>query len=202
MRAGRVGGTLAAVGITVVLAWLAGLIAFVGGLPAQGPRQAADTDAIVVLTGGSGRLSEGLRLLIEGRAEKMFVSGVYRGVDVAEILEVTRHGRAPLTDRIVLGHEADDTRGNALETARWMAAENYRSLLLVTAAYHMPRSLFEFERVIDGAQIIPHPVFPENVHLDEWWLWPGTASLLAGEFTKYLLGRVAAWFQSDGVPAP
>ena len=177
----------------LAIGWLAGLQFFASSLPDAVVTRAGQTDAIVVLTGGSGRLIEGLDLLKQGRAEKLFVSGVYRGVDVEELLHVTQSGGEPLARKIALGHEADDTLGNAQETAKWIGKEGFSSLRLVTAAYHMPRSLFEFRRAMPDVEIVSHPVFPPLVRLDAWWRYPGTASLLAGEYSKFLLVHARVW---------
>ena len=88
---------------------------------------------------------------------------------------------------------SETTTGNALETTAWMAALNYKSLRLVTAAYHMPRSLLEFHHAMSGMTLVPHPVFPENVKQARWWAWPGTASLMIGEYNKYLLALSRHW---------
>jgi uncharacterized SAM-binding protein YcdF (DUF218 family) len=166
-------------------AWLAGLLWFSHAIPSRVADPDSVTDAIVVLTGGSERLEAGLALLADGKAKKLFVSGVYRGVDVAELLRVARVAPAHLACCIALGHAADSTFGNAMETAQWMASEKFHSLRLVTAAYHMPRSLFEFHRAMPGVTIVPNPVFPERVKPD-WWRWPGSAALILGEYHKYL----------------
>lgn len=170
--------------------WLAGLIWFAAGIPRAPAEPTTATDAIVVLTGGAGRLGVGFELLREGRAKKLFISGVYRGVDVAEILRVSQQEPEALACCIAIGHNAVDTIGNARETARWMADEGFASLRLVTADYHMPRSLAEFRRAMPGVTLIAHPVSSENVHVDAWWRWPGTASLIASEYTKHLVGTV------------
>jgi uncharacterized SAM-binding protein YcdF (DUF218 family) len=86
----------------------------------------------------------------------------------------------------VIGHQAQNTPGNAIETARWMRREGYHSLRLVTSWYHMPRSLLEFERAMPGVDIVPHPVFSEQVKDQDWWAWRGAAGLLIGEYGKYL----------------
>src|SRR5579885_196570 len=170
---------------SLALAWLGGLVWFASEIPTRVADPESTTDAIVVLTGGSERLDEGLALLAAGRAKKLFVSGVHRGVEVGELLRVSHHGKAELACCIARGHAADSTFGNAVETAQWMAAEHYRSLRLVTGAYHMPRSLLEFRRAMPTVTLVPNPVFPERVK-QEWWLWPGTAWLIIGEYHKYL----------------
>jgi uncharacterized SAM-binding protein YcdF (DUF218 family) len=86
-----------------------------------------------------------------------------------------------------LGHAAESTLGNAEETQTWMSIENYHSLRLVTANYHMPRSLLIFHSSMPDAFIIPHPIAPESVKLQAWWRRPGTASLLVTEYNKYLI---------------
>ena len=200
----RHGTRLARLGLAAVLggtlAWCAGFVWFTQRIPRAVEDPAAVTDAIVVLTGGAGRLGTGLDLLAEGRAAKLFVSGVYRGVDVAEILRISRQAPDELECCVELGHSAVDTEGNARETARWMSAEGFASLRLVTAGYHMPRSELEFRRVMPEIRLIAHPVFPGHVRVDEWWRSPGTAALLAGEYTKYLVAAVTPdW--AAGAPA-
>ena len=170
------------------------------------PERLADdvrpTDAVVVLTGGSGRLEAGLDLLVREMARKLFVSGVYRGLDVQRLLQLVRRDPAGIEARVALGN-AVNTQANARETADWMKAEGFRSLRLVTGAYHMPRSLLEFQRAIPETTVIPHPVFPDHVKAD-WWAWPGTLGLVIGEYNKYLfawtwhrLRAAIAWIGRD-----
>ena len=170
--------------------WIGGLFWFVAKVPYPGPVASGRTDAIVVLTGGSERLDTGLRLLAEGLAGKVFVSGVARGVDMATLLRVARRHPEELVCCIAIGYQADNTAGNARETAVWMRNQGYTSLRLVTAGYHMPRSLLEFRRAMAKMVIVPHPVFPPQFKRSRWWLWPGTASLLISEYSKYLLARL------------
>lgn len=175
-------------------AWTIGLLWFAAALPNAVADPTRRTDAIVVLTGGSDRVHRGIELLAEARAAKLFISGVYRGVDVQELLRVSQSSPANLACCIVLGYEADSTRGNATETAEWMRTEGLTSLRLVTAAYHMPRSLLEFRRVMPDIEIVPHPVFPANFKRADWWRWPGSAALIASEYSKYLLAVLRGGF--------
>ena len=179
----------------VVIPWIIGLFRFADAVPAGVVDATTRTDAIVVLTGGSRRLGEGLELLSRGLAEKLFVSGVYQGVEVRELLKVMKRSPGGLESLIGIGN-ATNTTGNATETTVWMKKNEYLSLRLVTAAYHMPRSLLEFGHAMPGVTLIPHPVFPENVKQDRWWAWPGTASLMIGEYDKYLLAWSRHWVGS------
>jgi uncharacterized SAM-binding protein YcdF (DUF218 family) len=172
--------------LALLAAWAGGLVWFARSIPTAVADPDSSTDAIVVLTGGSLRVQSGLALLAAGKAKKLFVSGVYHSTDVAALLRVSRQSPEHIACCIVLGHEADNTRGNALETAEWMRKEDFHSLRLVTASYHMPRSLLEFSRAMPEVRIVPNPVFPESVKR-RWWAWPGTASLVIGEYLKYLV---------------
>jgi uncharacterized SAM-binding protein YcdF (DUF218 family) len=178
---------LAVLGAALVSAWVAGLFVFADSIPRHPQQSREKTDAIVVLTGGTLRLEQGLSLLSQNMAKKLFVSGVHRGVDVQQLIDRSRRSPEMIDCCIVLGYAADHTAGNATETAEWMSKQGYKSLRLVTASYHMPRSLIEFRYAMPKVQIIPNPVFPENVKVDEWWRWPGTATLIVGEYNKYLV---------------
>lgn len=202
-RRRRRGLRVAHLGLTALLlgifAWTAGFFWFIEQIPRRIEQPDSITDAIVVLTGGTGRLATGLELLARGQASKLFISGVYRGIEVAEILRASLQSPAELECCVDLGHDAVDTRGNADETSQWMASEGYTSLRLVTASYHMPRSRAEFSRAMPTARLIAHPVFQPNVHIDEWWRWPGTTALLIGEYSKYLVAvSTSAWARNVG----
>lgn len=169
------------------LFWVIGLFVFASYIPDQKPPMHVRTDAIVVLTGGAGRVGEGLALLEQKLGERLFVSGVYHGVDVNALLKVARQSPRDMEWRISLGYSADNTVGNARETADWMAKQRFKSLRLVTASYHMPRSLLEFHRAMPDVSIIIHPVHPPQFKLHRWWLWPGSARLVISEYQKYLV---------------
>lgn len=176
--------------LALAVAWCLGFLAFVSAIPEGIDDPAAETDAIVVLTGGTGRLEEGISLLSEKRAKKLFVSGVYQGVDVQQLLDISRKAPEELTCCIALGYAANSTLGNATETAEWVADERFKSIRLVTASYHMPRSLIEFHHAMPNVRIVPHAVFPPQFKREEWWQYPGTAQLILLEYLKYLAANV------------
>ena len=192
-RGGTVARTVAyllAGSLAAAVLWLGGLVWYAADVPRSSPSGAEAerrTDAIVVLTGGSNRLGTGLELLAAGRAKKLFVSGVYDGVDVQELLKLSRRSPTEMECCITLGYSADSTIGNAYETADWMRDQGFRSLRLVTANYHMRRSLLELSMAMPNVELVPHPVVAPTVHLDEWWAWPGTANLLMNEYNKLLV---------------
>ena len=177
---------LAGIVFAVVVAWAMGLMWFASTIPARVDDTTTHTDAIVVLTGGSERIETGLSLLANGFADRMFVSGVGGQVRVNDLTNRMSSWPVELVEKISVGKAANDTPGNAIETAEWVHASGVHSIRLVTAAYHMRRSLLEFQDEMSDVAIIPNAVFPPNVKTD-WWRWPGTARLIASEYTKFML---------------
>lgn len=167
-------GRLAA---TMALLWALGFALFATTLPGPGGEEV--TDGIVVLTGGPGRVQRGLELLRRGKARRMLISGVDRRVREVE-LAATYHIEARLRGRIDLGRSAVDTRSNAQETTRWIAAHGYRSVRLVTTDWHMRRARYELRQVLRGVHVVQDGVRSE----------PGLNTLLR-EYNKYLLRRAA-----------
>ena len=190
-----IGGGLIAL---LAVVWITGLVRYAAALPKEVADLERGTDAIVVLTGGSERLTQGLDLLTEEKARKLFISGVYRGVDITELFRVRQQSPEEFSCCVTLGHEADNTRGNAVETAAWMEQQGFRSLRLVTASYHMPRSLLEFRHAMPDVVIVPHPVFPQTFKQEDWWRWPGSAYLLISEYSKYMIAVARTWFRAPG----
>jgi uncharacterized SAM-binding protein YcdF (DUF218 family) len=174
----------------IIIVWIMGLIWFVDKVPTNRTDDHTRTDSIIVLTGGTGRLEAGLQLLSEGYAKLLFISGVARGLDVQALLKLFSGNRSDFVCCIIIGYRADNTAGNAVETAKWIVENKFNSLRLVTASYHMPRSLFEFRRKMPNIKIVPHPVFPPQFKRQNWWRWPGSAQLLASEFNKYLISKI------------
>jgi uncharacterized SAM-binding protein YcdF (DUF218 family) len=180
---GRAFGLILFVG----LAWAGGLLWFAGGIDTPTDDPASATDAIVVLTGGSQRIDVGFKLLVDGKAKKLFVSGVHEGVDMSEVLKTSPQTPHWVECCVVLGHSADNTVGNAVETADWLKAEHFHSIRLVTASYHMRRSLLEFSRALPpDVTVIAHPVFPEAVRPGPFWFSRAGASVIVIEYVKYL----------------
>jgi uncharacterized SAM-binding protein YcdF (DUF218 family) len=180
----------------LLLAGLAALGLVLGFIPflqatlaePEGPVQR--TDAIAVLTGGAERVETGLRLLEEGAAGRLLISGAAAGTTLAAFARAHRRDPAALEGRVVLGHAAATTRGNAAEVAGFAQAHGLRSVRVVTAGYHMPRALLELRRAVPGIELVPHPVRPAALRgagaLGRWRSW----TLLPGEYLKYLAAAV------------
>ncbi len=142
---------------TAVVAWAAGFVWFV--VAAMRPRPVAPrSDGVVALTGGPDRVRAALQLLADGRAGKLLVTGIGGGANFRALAERAGVDPAPLASRVTLGRGATSTRGNAAETAAWVQANGFRSVIVVTAFYHMPRALAELGRAVPGVQLHPAPV--------------------------------------------
>lgn len=176
-----------------VFGWAAGLVWFVSHLDDPPVAPSTQVDAIVVLTGGSLRIDTGLQLLIAHSGHKLFVSGVHPGIAASELLRPAKGTPDWVRCCITLGHESYNTIGNAIETAAWLRGQGYHSIRLVTANYHMPRSLLEFSRILPAdVRILPYPVFPEAGRQDPSGRWRGTVRVIVVEYTKYL----GAWLRA------
>jgi uncharacterized SAM-binding protein YcdF (DUF218 family) len=180
----------------VALIWASGLMAFAARVERSTP--AADppnADGIVALTGGSNeRIAAALQLLQAGKAKRMLISGVSREVTRSELQTLTG-AQKPVYDCCVdLGFTAANTAGNAIETARWARTKGYRSLVLVTADYHMPRARLELRAAMPEATIYAYPVATGEVSAARWWKSGPGAERMSLEYMKYLavLGREIA----------
>jgi uncharacterized SAM-binding protein YcdF (DUF218 family) len=184
--------TLAAI-LVVLLVWSSGLLAFAARIDRSTP--AADppvADGIVALTGGSGeRIAAGLGLLEAGKAKRMLISGVSRHVTRGELQTITGASKPVYDCCVDLGFQANNTFGNALETADWARRNGYTTLILVTADYHMPRARLELKSALPEAQIIPYPIATSEISAADWWKTGLGAERMILEYTKYLavLGR-------------
>ena len=168
--------------------------------PAQVQAMDRDGDlAIVVVTGSAGRIEAGFELMRDLDASRMLISGIGAGVSKADILgiaEATQPGsRDDLADLLEccvdLGSEATNTKGNASETIEWARANAVDHILLVTADFHMPRTLVEFRRLMPELEVQPYPVPTDGLGVDEegnteWWLSRNRIITVTLEFGKYL----------------
>lgn len=178
--------------LVLLLVWLGGLLLFASDAgSAGGIDPSIRVDGIVVLTGGSERVPAGLDLLQAGFAPRLLISGVNRDIDPASLIG-DHPAKAKLACCITLGFEAEDTRGNAREAATWVKKQGVKDLILVTASYHIRRSMVEFHLKMPEVRLIPYAVRPASAHLENWWAYPATASLLMEEYNKLLASYLKA----------
>lgn len=190
---------------------LLGFLAFASSVMREPEAEAAhpdQADGIVVLTGGGLRIREGVRLLRQGRARRMLISGVGHSTTNRDIMRLSGLTRADIDCCVTIGRQAHNTWGNAGETRVWARERGLRRLIVVTAAYHMPRSLAELSLELPEAEFVPHPVRPRPFREGAWWLDAGAIRILVREYPKYLfaaarlaLARFARPWQREPVTA-
>lgn len=162
-----------------LLGWLAGFVWFLSFISVE-RTPPPHADGIIALTGGAERVETALHLLAEGKAERLLVSGTGPSTELKTLGHRAGVDTAGLATRVTLGREAVSTRGNALEAAAWVRATGTTSLIVVTAYYHMPRTLAELGPVLPGVTLYPFPVGGGGRHR-------ASPRLLIEEYTKYLL---------------
>lgn len=162
------------------LAWGLGFAVFM--LLLAQPAGDVVTDAIVVPTGGPGRIDRGLTLIEQRRAKRMLVTGVATGVRKIDLARLNGHPQA-VACCVDLGPEAVDTRSNAEETAAWVREHGFRSVRLVTSDWHMARARMELGAALGPEVRIVRDGVPAELRL----------GLLVNEYNKLLLRRVALW---------
>ena len=148
--------------------------------------RAVEGDAIVVLTGGAERLKVAGQLLRQGKARRLLISGVNRIVSrpaLGRLVAVEPH---LIECCVEIGYQAQNTRGNAVETRKWVRKHGFKRVVVVTASYHMPRSLAELGRVLPDVDLVAYPVLPERFRDRPWWFEPREARLLGEEYLKFL----------------
>lgn len=141
------------------------------------------TDALVVITGGSGRIEHAMDVLADGKAKRLLVSGADPLVTKPDLVERLGGYERLLRCCVDLGSESVDTRSNAEEAERWLDRRGYESLRLITSDWHMRRAAYEFNRVLGR----DYEMVEDAVRTE-----PGFGTLFA-EYNKYVLRRIAAW---------
>jgi len=169
------------------LAWGSGLCVFAFWVwAARPPNPMPHADGIVALTGGDDRVGAALALLAAHDAPALLISGAGRGTYLGDFTPDDAAAATRYAAAITIGHMAATTHENAIETADWVAAHHMRSLIVVTADYHMPRALLELRHALPGVTLIPAPVQPPAMTAPQRW---STVKLLAAEYCKYLVVR-------------
>ncbi|MEO6580856.1 MAG: YdcF family protein [Sphingomicrobium sp.] len=170
-------------GSLLLILYALGFLLFGVTLADPAPGNALKTDAIVAITGGTGRIEHAIEMLDEGAGKRLLVAGADPSVTKEDLIRRLGGYRRLVACCVDLGSESVDTRSNAEEARRWLTKHHYRSARLITSDWHMRRASYEFDRHLSGkVTIIPDAVRSE----------PNFMTLFA-EYNKYLLRRVAVW---------
>lgn len=177
-------------------AFLIGFVQFVAKIE-RSERLPAPADAIVALTGGSQRIGDAVNLLSTKHGKRLLISGVNTRAGREEILRANPELRPYFDCCIDLDYLARNTIGNAIETRRWAQSNGFRSLIVVTSNYHMPRSLMELAHALPQITLVPFAVISDPGDVDRWWHDSQMARLLVAEYVKYLVSAVRTRLETD-----
>jgi uncharacterized SAM-binding protein YcdF (DUF218 family) len=187
----RIVARVAMAGVVATAAAIcAGFAWFVYHVPAEEIAINGRADGIVVLTGGASRISDAIELLAAGRGKRLLISGVHRTTTTAEIARINPRYQRYVTCCVDLDHSATNTVGNAIETRRWARERGFNSLIVVTSAYHMPRTMAELEQQLPGTVLYPFPVVTEKLRNEPWWASAPTARLIFSEYAKFVVAKL------------
>lgn len=178
--------------IFCLVVWMVGLTFFVRQIP-QTPQTSTEVvDAAIVLTGGSKRIHHGFVRVAEDLAGEVFISGVGDEVTPKDVVKQAREKTRPINNsQLTLGHEARSTIGNAAEVRAWVIQNDITSIRLITANYHMPRSMQEIRFALpESIILIPDPVFPDGFDISRWLSDTSSRKLVMSEYHKFLAGQL------------
>jgi len=168
---------------------LASFQKFVLTLPNDETKLPAPIDGLVVATGGQLRIQKGVELLAGGKADRMLISGVGKGITkelLKENLAISNHQAHFFDCCVEIEFAATDTNGNAQATFEWMQKHALDDILLVSANYHLPRAELIFKQYLPENSVYFQAVNPPDLKLSAWYSNWQTTRLLLKEYLKYI----------------
>jgi uncharacterized SAM-binding protein YcdF (DUF218 family) len=185
----RLGWSTVALCAAVVVLLGLGFLWFIWRVPADEVALDRNADGIVALTGGASRITDAIELLASGRAKRLLISGAYRATNSKEISRLNPEYERWVRCCVDFDRSLN-TLGNAIETKRWAERRGFRSLIVVTSNYHMPRALAEIAHQLPDVALVPFPVVTERQRTDPWWASAATARLMVSEYLKYVFAKL------------
>ena len=176
-----------------------GFVGFISQLRGSEIKPARRADGIVVLTGGSSRVSDAMELLADGYGKRLLISGVHPTNDASDISRSLSDNQSLLGCCVDLDRSAVNTRSNATETRRWVRERGFKSLIVVTSNYHMPRAIVELSHVMPDIALIPFAVVGDKWRDEPWWTSGATLRLLLSEYVKYVAAEVRVRLADAGL---
>jgi uncharacterized SAM-binding protein YcdF (DUF218 family) len=173
--------------LAILAALVGGFLWFAFSAVREGAPPDRPADGIVALTGGASRIADAVELLASGRARRLLITGVGATTNTMELMRLAPDHERWFDCCIDLDHSAANTVGNAVETRRWVRERGFRSLVVVTSGYHMPRAMLEIGHRLPDVTLIPFPVVSGQARAEPWWRHAATARLLVFEYLKFLV---------------
>jgi uncharacterized SAM-binding protein YcdF (DUF218 family) len=182
-----------------IVAVTAGFVGFLSQLHGTEARPSRTADGIVVLTGGSSRVSDAMELLADGYGKRLLISGVHPASGASDISRSLTDNQSLLSCCVDLDRSAVNTRSNAAETRRWAHERGFKSLIVVTSNYHMPRAIVELSHAMPDITLIPFAVVGDKWREEPWWSNGATVRLLLSEYVKYVAAEVRVRLADAGL---
>src|SRR5579871_1858202 len=176
-----------------------GFVVFASCLRGAETRPARQADGIVVLTGGSSRVSDAMELLAAGYGKRLLISGVHPTSTASDISRSVQESQTWFNCCVDLDHSAVSTRSNASETRRWAHERGFKSLIVVTSNYHMPRAIVELSHAMPDISLIPYAVVGDKWREEPWWTGGTTFRLVLSEYAKYLAAELRVHLADLGI---
>jgi uncharacterized SAM-binding protein YcdF (DUF218 family) len=191
--------TVVAMLAIVFVAATIGFVGFLSQLHGTETKPAGRADGIVVLTGGSSRVSDAMELLADGYGKRLLISGVHPTNGASDISRSLPDNQSLLGCCVDLDRSAVNTRSNAAETRRWAHERGFKSLIVVTSNYHMPRAIVELSHAMPDIALIPYAVVGDKWRDEPWWTSGATFRLLLSEYAKYVAAEVRVRLADAGL---
>jgi uncharacterized SAM-binding protein YcdF (DUF218 family) len=166
-----------------------GFVWFVRHVPAEEVSLTRNADGIVALTGGASRIADAIELLASGRGKRLLISGAYRATNSNEISRLNPEFERWVRCCVDFDRSLN-TLGNAIETKRWAQSRGFRSLIVVTSNYHMPRALAEIAHQLPDVALVPFPVVTDRQRAERWWVGWGTTRRMFIEYVKFVFAKL------------
>jgi uncharacterized SAM-binding protein YcdF (DUF218 family) len=176
-----------------------GFLTFLSQLREVEARPDRKADGIVVLTGGSSRVSDGMELLASGYGKRLLISGVHPASAASDISRALSENQSFIRCCVDLDHFAQNTQGNAEQARLWARDRGFRSVIVVTSNYHMPRAIVELSHAMPDVTLIPFAVVGDKWRDDPWWTNGATMRLLLSEYVKYVAAEVRVRLADAGL---
>jgi uncharacterized SAM-binding protein YcdF (DUF218 family) len=195
----RLGRFTVAVALAAMALFAFGFVWFLWSIANDEVPLTHNADGIVVLTGGASRVTDAIELMAAGRGRRLLISGLHRTTTVGEIQRLNPDFTRVIRCCVDFDHSRN-TLGNAIETKRWAESRGFRSIIVVTSNYHMPRALAEIAHQLPGVELVPYPVVTAKQRAEPWWRTVAAARLMVFEYVKFVFAKLRMEILPDARP--
>ena len=158
---------------------------------------------IVILTGGTNRIKDGLKIIEDFKKSKkinskILVSGTGMGFTKSSLKKKLGPNFNPKLIQccVDLDSVSKNTFTNASETFKWAKKNDIKEFILITSNYHMPRAILEFKNIMPKLKIYTYAIIPKKHNIENWLNSYETFNLIFTEYCKYIFASLRIRFFS------